>query len=230
VFFALFAAKSPHSKLLTRKAIELMVDAFAILAAYLLGSIPVGFLLVKWRYGADVRTTGSGGTGATNVLRRAGKGIAILTLLLDIGKGFAAVILARYLTSSSGTNWVVALSAVAAIVGHIFPVWLGFRAGKGVATGLGAFLAIAPVAAGVSLVVFLLTVAITRYASLGSILASVTTPLWAWLLYGARSDFPPMLVALCCGALLIIGKHTSNIQRLLKGNESKLGARTGAAT
>jgi len=206
-----------------------MVNALAILLAYLLGSIPVGFLLVKWRHGADVRTTGSGGTGATNVLRRAGKATAIATLLLDVGKGFAAVVLARYLTTATGTTWVVAAAAVAAIAGHIFPIWLGFRAGKGVATGLGAFLALAPLAAGVSLLVFVLTVAVTRYASLGSILATVTTPLWAWLLYGAQRDFVHILVALCCGAVLIVGKHTSNIQRLLTGRESKLGARAGAA-
>src|SRR5580765_625808 len=133
-----------------------MTAAVSILLAYLLGSIPVGFLLVKWRRGADVRATGSGGTGATNVLRSAGKGVAILTLLLDVGKGFAAVVLARYLTSATGTTWVVALSAIAAIVGHIYPIWLGFRAGKGVATGLGVLLAIAPMAAGASALVFLL--------------------------------------------------------------------------
>jgi acyl phosphate:glycerol-3-phosphate acyltransferase len=207
-----------------------MVAAVPILLAYLLGSIPVGFLLVKWRRGADVRATGSGGTGATNVLRSAGKGVAILTLLLDVGKGFAAVVLARYLTSAPGTTWVVALSAVAAIIGHIFPVWLGFRAGKGVATGLGVFLAIAPMAAGAAALVFLLTVAITRYVSLGSVLATVTTPLWAWLLYGTRSDFVQIVVALCCGALLVVGKHASNIQRLLTGRESKLGTRVGPAT
>jgi acyl phosphate:glycerol-3-phosphate acyltransferase len=205
-----------------------MTAAVPILLAYLLGSIPVGFLLVRWRRGADVRATGSGGTGATNVLRSAGKSTAILTLLLDAGKGFAAVLLARYLTTATGTTWVVAFSAVAAIVGHIYPVWLGFRAGKGVATGLGVLLALAPLAAGASALVFLLTVAMTRYVSLGSILATLTTPLWAWLLYGAQADFVRIAVALGCGALLIVGKHAPNIQRLLTGRESKLGARAGA--
>jgi acyl phosphate:glycerol-3-phosphate acyltransferase len=207
-----------------------MTAAVPILLAYLLGSIPVGFLLVKWRRGADVRATGSGGTGATNVLRSAGKGIAILTLLLDVGKGFAAVVLARYLTSATGTTWVVSLSAVAAIVGHVFPIWLGFRAGKGVATGLGVLLALAPLAVGPSALVFLVTVAITRYVSLGSILATVTTPLWTWLLYGTQTDFVQIVVALGCGALLVVGKHAPNIQRLLAGRESKLGARADAST
>ncbi|HMV51805.1 MAG TPA: glycerol-3-phosphate acyltransferase, partial [Blastocatellia bacterium] len=115
-----------------------------LIFAYLLGSIPFGFLIVKLKSGADVRQTGSGGTGATNVTRKAGKGAGVVTLILDALKGTAAVLLARWLTGEAGTSWVVAGAAVLAVVGHCFPVWLKFKAGKGVATGLGVFLAIVP--------------------------------------------------------------------------------------
>src|SRR5262245_38458156 len=111
-----------------------------LLIAYLLGSIPFGYLIVKLSSGADIRQTGSGGTGATNVTRKAGKAAGVVTLLLDALKGFVAVLIARWLTGEDGTSWVVAAAAVLAVVGHCFPVWLGFRAGKGVATGLGVFL------------------------------------------------------------------------------------------
>jgi glycerol-3-phosphate acyltransferase PlsY len=195
-----------------------------ILIAYLLGSIPFGYLIVKWRRGADVRAAGSGATGATNVMRSAGRGAAIVTLLLDALKGYLAVTLARALTGAGA----VAAAACAAIIGHIFPVWLGFRAGKGVATGLGVFLALAPGVVIASLAIFLLAVALTRYISLGSILAAAAAPLWAWLWYGrsgTRADLAPLMAALASSAALIIAKHAANIRRLLSGTEHKLGAR-----
>src|SRR5215813_8787202 len=118
------------------------MNALALLLAYLLGSIPFGFLVVKLKSGADIRETGSGGTGATNVSRKVGKIAGILTLALDALKGFAAVWIAHRLTGEDGVTWVVAGAAVLAIIGHCFPIWLNFKAGKGVATGLGVFLAI----------------------------------------------------------------------------------------
>ena len=119
-------------------------EILAVIIAYLLGSIPFGFLIVKIASGADIRETGSGGTGATNVTRKAGKGAGIVTLIFDALKGVAAVTVARMLTDEEGTTWVVAGAGVLAVVGHCFPVWLKFKAGKGVATGLGVFVAIVP--------------------------------------------------------------------------------------
>ena len=126
-----------------------LTEIFALILAYLLGSIPFGHLIVKLKTGQDVRASGSGATGATNVLRTAGKALGVLTFALDIVKGVVAVLLARWITNVGWgeTTWIVAVAAILAIIGHIFPVWLGFKAGKGVATGLGVFLAISPIAA-----------------------------------------------------------------------------------
>ena len=200
----------------------------ALIIAYLLGSIQVGYLIVRLKAGADVREVGSGATGATNVTRKAGKAAGIATFALDTAKGFAAVALARWLTESGwGTPWIVAAAAVLAIMGHIFPVWLGFRAGKGVATGFGVFLAIAPLAVLSALMIFVALVAKTRYMSLGSIVATALMPLLAWLWYGLIFPSPylaQMIVALCVTAAVIIAKHASNIRRLLAGTEHKFGA------
>src|ERR671939_2055471 len=160
-----------------------MRPVLVLLAAYLLGSIPFGYLIVRARTGADVRATGSGGTGATNVSRRAGKLAGVVTLLLDAAKGALAVLLARWLaTDDFGVNWWVAAAAVLAVFGHCFPVWLGFRGGKGVATGVGVFLSLYPLAVACAGVIFILVVVLTRYVSLGSILATATLPLFVWLL------------------------------------------------
>ncbi len=196
----------------------------ALILAYLLGSIPFGYLIVKFSKGADIRATGSGGTGATNVSRKAGKGAGILTLALDALKGFAAVWLARWL---GGEGWMIAGAAVLAVVGHCFPVWLKFKAGKGVATGLGVFLVIVPWAVLASFAVFALIFWRTRYVSLGSICAAASIPLWAVLqhqFFGPLADFVPVLAALCAAAAIIIAKHAENIQRLLAGKENKFGA------
>jgi glycerol-3-phosphate acyltransferase PlsY len=186
-----------------------------VVAAYLLGSIPFGYLIVRGKSGADIRETGSGGTGATNVSRRAGKAAGVLTLLLDAAKGCVAVLIARAVV---GTDWVIAAAAIAALVGHIFPVWLGFRGGKGVATGVGIFLVLAPIALLCAGVVFVAIVVFTRFVSLGSLTAAVLIPVLVWL----QSDSQPLLVAAIAGAALIVFAHRGNIQRLASGTESRI--------
>jgi glycerol-3-phosphate acyltransferase PlsY len=194
--------------------------------AYLLGSIPFGYLIVRWRGGGDVRAGGSGGTGATNVTRRAGKGAGLLTLALDAGKGALAVGLARsLLTNDFGFNWWVAAAALAVIIGHCFPVWLKFRGGKGVATGLGGLLMLAPAAVGLVAVIFLLVVWRTRYVALGSITAAACLPLCVWLLARtthAPANLAPLITVALGGGALIIFMHRANIGRLLRGTENKL--------
>jgi glycerol-3-phosphate acyltransferase PlsY len=202
-----------------------MRPTLVLIAAYLLGSIPFGYLLVRLTKGADVRESGSGGTGATNVSRRAGKLAGMVTLLLDAAKGALAVVLARWLlTEGFGINWWVAVAAIIAVLGHCFPVWLGFRGGKGVATGVGVFLSLYPLAVAGAAALFILVVALTRYVSLGSILAAGTFPLFVWLLsvYVRPTPYlaPVMAVSLATGALIIL-MHHANIARLLKGTESK---------
>ncbi|MBD0369826.1 MAG: glycerol-3-phosphate 1-O-acyltransferase PlsY [Pyrinomonadaceae bacterium] len=196
-----------------------------LVIAYLLGSIPFGYLLVRLLAGADVRETGSGGTGATNVSRRAGKLAGVVTLLLDALKGALAVILARmFLTEDFGVNWWVAASVVLAIAGHCFPVWLGFRGGKGVATGVGAFLVLSPLAVACAGLLFILIVWATRYVSLGSITAAAVLPLFVWILGGYWKPTPalaPLFMAALAGASIIIFMHRANIGRLLSGTESK---------
>lgn len=209
-------------------------ETLALVLAYFLGSIPFGHLIVKLKTGKDVRQSGSGATGATNVLRTAGKTLGILTFALDIVKGVVAVLLARWLTGVGGgdTTWIVAGAAILAILGHIFPVWLGFKAGKGVATGLGVFLAIAPVAALCSFALFILIVVKTRYISLGSIVGSVVMiPLiWFWHGWVWPSPFlTQMLVAITIVAAVIVFKHHENLQRLMSGTENKFGQKKAPA-
>lgn len=184
------------------------------IVAYLLGSIPFGYLIVRGKSGADIRETGSGGTGATNVSRRAGKAAGVLTLLLDAAKGCVAVLIAR---TVSGEDWVIAAAVIAVLVGHIFPVWLRFRGGKGVATGVGIFLVLAPIALLCAGVVFVAVVVLTRYVSLGSLTAAALIPVLVWL----QSDSQALVVAAVAGALLIVFAHRGNIQRLASGTESR---------
>ena len=203
-----------------------MLHALVVALAYLLGSIPFGYLIVRAGGKGDVRETGSGGTGATNVTRRAGKGAGLLTLALDALKGAAAVLVARLvLTEGFSVDWWVAAAAVAAVAGHVFPVWLSFRGGKGVATGLGVFAVLAPLALLCALPVFVLVVWATRYVSLGSIVTAALMPLAVWAL-GARGyvrgeELMPVLTAASVGGALIIFMHRANIGRLLRGEESK---------
>ncbi len=193
--------------------------------AYLLGSIPFGYLLVKVFRHQDIRATGSGNIGATNVLRSGAKGLGLATLLLDLGKAFLAVKIAQHLAPG---NYDLAVgAAVAAILGHVFPVWLGFRGGKGVASALGVFLALTPAAAGCTFAVFLVLVLITRYVSLASIVGSATFPLFG--LYFVPLRTPIVIAGFCFIPLLIIVKHRENIRRLLAGTESRFGARKVAA-
>ena len=199
-----------------------MKSILVVITAYLLGSIPFGYLIVRRRLGTDIRQTGSGGTGATNVSRRAGKAAGVLTLVLDALKGAAAVLIAVTLVRS---GWVVTAAAIAVIVGHIFPVWLGFRGGKGVATGVGVFLVLAPIALLCAGITFVAIVFLTRYVSLGSVTAAILIPLFVWLqsmFVVPVGDLRPLLTAAIVGALLIVFAHRGNIERLARGTESRI--------
>lgn len=206
-----------------------MLPALFIVAAYLVGSIPFGYLIVRVRDGGDVRETGSGGTGATNVTRRAGRGAGVLTLALDATKGALVVLTARWLLAPGfGVNSWVAAASIAVVVGHVFPVWLKFRGGKGVATGLGVFLSLTPAAVALAALVFIAIVWTTRYVSLGSILATATLPLFVWLLSdggnpdaNATAAFAPVMAVAIIGGALIIFMHRANIGRLLSGTENR---------
>jgi len=203
-----------------------LLPALSIAVAYLIGSIPFGYLIVRARGGGDVRETGSGGTGATNVTRRAGKGAGVLTLALDAAKGALVALLARWLLAPDfGINWWVAFASIAVVAGHVFPVWLKFRGGKGVATGLGVFLSLTPAAVAPAALIFLVVVWATRYVSLGSITATATLPLFIWLVRDTGNPSAlaaPVMAVGAVGGALIIFMHRANIRRLLNGTESKL--------
>jgi glycerol-3-phosphate acyltransferase PlsY len=201
--------------------------------AYLLGSIPFGYLLVKYVFtsGEDVREIGSGGIGATNVTRRAGVKGGLLTYLFDVAKGVAAVMLMRR-AADDDYFWIGA-AAIAAIVGHIFPIFLGFRGGKGVATGVGVYLALAPYSVLTTLALWAAIVYFSRYVSLGSIVATAAVPLWTFLYYGLLHPDPhlkAMLIVAVAGCALIVATHHENISRLMHGTENKIGARVKPAS
>jgi glycerol-3-phosphate acyltransferase PlsY len=195
--------------------------------SYLLGSIPFGYLLVRVFHGEDVRRSGSGNIGATNVSRKS-PALGILTLVLDALKGTAAVALAQRLSHpavGSRLYLAMAIAALFAVLGHIFPPWLKFRGGKGVATGLGSFAVMAPKAVLAAAGVFVLIVAISRYVSLGSILAVASFPLFAIYAMPALEREPLFLALMTSTSLLIVAKHHENIRRLIAGKENRLGAR-----
>jgi len=215
---------------------------YVILGSYLLGSIPFGYILVRLFTGSDVRSIGSGNIGATNVARTGKKGLAIATLALDAAKGYLAVCLAMYFAyvtlAPNGTAalpnghdavveilLVGAIAALAAVVGHIFTVWLKFKGGKGVATGLGVFLALSPKAVLVALAIFIVILVFTKYVSLGSILSAAVFPFSFWFFERAHGFGAASFACACAAALLIIVRHKENIQRLIAGTENKFGAK-----
>ena len=199
-----------------------MTAALGLIIAYLLGDIPFGYVLVKLTTGRDVRASGSGNIGATNVLRTTGRFAGFATLLLDMGKGFCAVWLESRLTGSS-VPWMSA-AALAVMIGHSYPVFLHFRGGKAVAAFVGAYLYLTPIPLAAVLVVFVIVVAWTRYISLGSIIGAGTFPLAVWLI--EHSPTSVVLSAILSGALVIY-RHRENIVRLRAGTEHlfSLGSR-----
>ena len=192
-------------------------------ASYLLGSLSFSLLVVWLLKHADVRKLGSGNAGATNVLRAAGRWPALLVLLLDIAKGVAPVLGARALGAPPE---VVAAAAFAVVVGHVFPVFFGFRGGKGVATGFGALISLFPLAGATALLIFILVVISTRFVSLGSVLSAAALPALSVLF--ARSGWTPavprgaLALACACSGLVVL-RHSGNLRRLLAGSERRLG-------
>jgi acyl phosphate:glycerol-3-phosphate acyltransferase len=194
-----------------------MTDLLAVLAAYLMGSIPFAQLLSK-RRGIDLRRVGSGNVGASNVLRTLGVRPAVLAMMLDAVKGTVAVLIAQRLTN--GVAAPVA-AGLASMIGHVYPVWLRFRGGKGVATAAGAFAVLTPVAAVVAVGAFLLTVAVTRFISVGSMVAALTLAAWA-----IASDAPSIVgIGAAIGAALVLIGHRANVLRLVAGTERRVGQR-----
>jgi glycerol-3-phosphate acyltransferase PlsY len=203
------------------------------IVAYLLGSIPFGLILVRIFRKQDIRQQGSGNIGATNVIRSGGKGLGAATFLLDAAKGFVAVLLAWQVAlhtnqSQAQAQNLAAMAAVCAMLGHIYTVWLRFKGGKGVATGFGVFLGIAPLSALAALVAFIIIFALSRYVSLASILAAVVFP-FAALLRHHEPLTPFMVAAVILLPLIVIAKHHANIRRLLAGTEYRFGKSKAAA-
>jgi glycerol-3-phosphate acyltransferase PlsY len=192
-----------------------MLGLLALLIAYLLGAIPFGFLLVKFTRGADVRSSGSGNIGATNVLRTAGPLEAVVTLVLDIAKGFLAVWIAATLTHDAPL-W-TSLAALAVMAGHAYPVFLQFKGGKAVASFIGAFLYLTPIPLALALLLFVIAVARTRHISAGSILAAGTFPFGVWMILHPALEIT--IAAFIAGAFVVY-RHWSNIERLRAGTES----------
>lgn len=188
-----------------------------ILFGYALGSVPFAFLVAR-RAGIDVRVAGSGNVGAANVLRTTGTPLGVVVMTLDIAKGAAAVLL-TYL--AAGTIASMAAAGAAAIVGHVYPIWLRFHGGKGVAVAAGVFAVLAPVAAAIAAAAFLATVWTTRLVSLGSVVATVTLPSAAWLAGSPRS----VVSAAMGGAALILFRHRANLRRIFRGTERRVGER-----
>lgn len=209
------------------------VDWIAAAIGYLLGSIPFGYLLVRVFLKEDIRQTGSGNIGATNVIRTGSRWLGILTLLLDAAKGFFAVDLAWHLTRGHAATVTASIAAIFAVAGHIFPIWLHGKGGKGVATALGVFLALAPIGAWSALALFIVVVLLTRYVSLASILASISFPIFVWLAtvllgiqYGKGVIFVASTILV---PAMIVFKHRKNIDRLLHGKEYRFGKKESSA-
>ena len=199
--------------------VPVILTALLLLAiGYLLGAIPSGYLAGRWLKGIDLRDCGSGRTGATNVLRNVGKGPALVVFLIDVGKGALAVLLAK----SVGLNdWLQVLTGLAALAGHVWPVWLGWKGGKAVATGLGIFLGLAWPVGLACFGLFMAVISIFRIVSLSSVVAAIGLPLLMLLSGGSSAYVVVSLVA----SLMVLWRHRSNIERLLAGTEPKIGAK-----
>ena len=201
-----------------------------VTVAYLLGAIPFGFLLVWLVRKEDIRAKGSGNIGATNVLRSGAKGLGILTFVLDALKGYAAVAVAQRLFRGQGAGVVqaaIVLAALFVVLGHMYPVWLRFKGGKGVATAFGAFLAFCPLAALSALGLWGVVVVLTRYVSLASILAAVTLPFLTLWLGRFKFDYATG-VTMFASCWIVVAKHWPNMQRLLQGTEHRFGVKKAA--
>jgi len=192
-----------------------------VAVSYLLGSIPFGYLLVRMFTGEDVRASGSGNIGATNVARKS-PALGVATLFLDAAKGLAAVLVARVLFGGPHQQLIITTAAFFAVLGHLFPVWLKFRGGKGVATSLGAFILLTPKSILCMVVLFLIIAVAFRYVSLGSVAVAAAFPLLAWALQEYAD--PQQLILIILVSALVIWKHRQNIGRLATGTESKFGA------
>ena len=196
---------------------------FTLMLGYLLGSLPSGFLAGKWCKGIDLRTIGSGSTGATNVLRNVGKGPALVVFLVDVTKGAAAVLIASALTQNNPLNdWIQVLAGLTALAGHIWPVWLGFKGGKAVATGLGLFLGLAWPVGLACFGMFMAVFSLSRIVSLASVVAAISLPLLMAADSGSNANLVVALVAMA----LVLWRHRSNIQRLINGTEPKVGQKS----
>ena len=196
-----------------------IIPVASLLLGYFLGSIPSGWLAGRWLKGIDLRDLGSGSTGATNVLRQVGRGAALVVFIIDVGKGAAAVLLSRSVHLQD--DWHV-LAGLAALVGHIWPVWLGWKGGKAVATGLGMFLGLSWSVGLACLGVFLVVISLSRTVSLASIIAAVSLPVLTILSF--HSTIRPSYLAISlAAAALVLWRHRTNIQRLIAGTEPRLG-------
>ncbi len=204
----------------------LLIPLLSLLLAYVLGSIPSGYLAARWLKGVDIRTLGSGSTGATNVLRQVGKGPALVVFLVDVFKGTGAVLLAKLLLNSNGTSaisdWWVVGAGLAALSGHIWPVWLGWRGGKAVATGLGMLLGLAWPVGLACFGVFLTVISLFRIVSLSSVVAALSLPVLMW----AAGEGSAYLSVAIIAMVLVVWRHRSNIKRLLAGSEPKIGQKS----
>ena len=211
----------------------LQTPLFCLLAGYLLGSIPSGYLAGRWLKGVDIRSLGSGSTGATNVLRQFGKGPALVVFLVDVLKGTAAVLLAKLLLQPLGitpeSDWWVVATGLAALAGHIWPVWLGWRGGKAVATGLGMLLGLAWPVGLACFGIFLTALTLSRIVSLSSVVAALSLPLLMLGWFGNGGLRPAYLALAVLTTVLVVWRHRSNLQRLMAGTEPRLGEKREAA-
>jgi glycerol-3-phosphate acyltransferase PlsY len=193
-----------------------MDSVLPILIGYGVGSLPLGYLVASRAKGVDLRRVGSGNVGAANVYRTAGLALAVIVVLVDVAKGASSVLFVARLTTGAADP---IAAGVAAIIGHVYPVWLRFHGGKGVATACGVFWMLAPLATALSATVFILVVWLTRYVSLGSIVATLALPALAWL----TNKPVPVVIGAAVAAVLIVHRHHANLARLQQGTERRLG-------